>query len=921
MRSNLPLTAPSATAEQLEVHQQIVAAVQSLAEPYRTTIYLRYYDDHPPAKIATLLGEPVKTIKTRLWRGLQQLRQQLAHSYGSRSAWLTAMVPAAASLGATSEVSSKAASGLLIMKAKHIAVLAISALALTVGAIYVLPLMLADPVAQPFGANAVVVPDAPSVSAPTAVAAERVVVTNGAPAQPLSPATPYGSLLVHVKWHDGTPANDVAISAQAKSEPQLDRNEQRAVSDSNGVVLITTLHAGAVTLSSDRGGTSKHEIVAGTQSEVDFVLPVGIDVEGEVVDARGHPVAQANVFLVAPRRGWLGGRALAKTDSSGKFRMRSVEPTWSLGARAGGFAPSELIDLETVQRAIDSTSVSVQLQLLHPGGNVAGVVVDESGKGITGALLVLGRSGRAHRLGPSSLVQEHWSPHVAVTNREGQFECNGVEPGQQAVVARANGFARTTSTVLSIAGQTQQLTITLSAHATVHGTVTDTAGKPVPNAIITVMENATETLSNDFGIRFETSELPRPQTRSDATGSFRLTGLAPGELHLIAAKQRDVTELEGSCRATLTARSNEDIPWDPVIEANKTMRVRVVDADGQQPWMGGALYAYAEQPAGKASSLHAFPVDHESNRGTFVFTGCADVPYTVTARRNRFGSPPQWVFLRGVRPGIDAELQLPRQQPEQPTGQVSGHVSDAGHRCENRPMRIALCTDSMVKHLEQSEGHFTTDEVPAGRYFIMVKASDEVVFLSDTFELLPAQRLDLGVLLTEPAASLRIALRTPDGAVLEAPRAYIGDGFRQRGMKWNGQALVADNLTVGQHKVRLAAPGWHAPPFDVNLVAGQDNTVTVDVVPGARRLLTVTFPYPDRWQAGHMEVRNQQGEVIAQYRNVKSHGIGVSSRSWYAHLPFERLSFEAVIDGARHRRELDLRSPPAPDEVHTFSLR
>ena len=81
-----PEAVPSASeaAERLELCRRVVAAVQALDEPYRTTVVLRYFEGHSPSTIAESQGIPVKTVKTRLSRGLAQLRSTLDRAYGDR---------------------------------------------------------------------------------------------------------------------------------------------------------------------------------------------------------------------------------------------------------------------------------------------------------------------------------------------------------------------------------------------------------------------------------------------------------------------------------------------------------------------------------------------------------------------------------------------------------------------------------------------------------------------------------------------------------------------------------------------------------------------------------------------------------------------------------------------------------------------
>jgi RNA polymerase sigma-70 factor (ECF subfamily) len=77
----------------LGVQEHVVTAVRELREPYKTTIYLRYYRDLAPAEIAALLGVPVATVNTRLLRGRAMLRESLTRELGHRDAWVSALLP------------------------------------------------------------------------------------------------------------------------------------------------------------------------------------------------------------------------------------------------------------------------------------------------------------------------------------------------------------------------------------------------------------------------------------------------------------------------------------------------------------------------------------------------------------------------------------------------------------------------------------------------------------------------------------------------------------------------------------------------------------------------------------------------------------------------------------------------------------
>lgn len=88
-----PAPTPSELAAHQETVQRLHRALIALPEPYRGTLWQRYFQDRTPAAIAHGAGVPVATVKSRLQRGLQLLRQDLA---GDRDdgAWRGALAAA-----------------------------------------------------------------------------------------------------------------------------------------------------------------------------------------------------------------------------------------------------------------------------------------------------------------------------------------------------------------------------------------------------------------------------------------------------------------------------------------------------------------------------------------------------------------------------------------------------------------------------------------------------------------------------------------------------------------------------------------------------------------------------------------------------------------------------------------------------------
>jgi len=59
------------------LERSLVDAVLALDEPWRTTVLMRWFDGRPPRAIARELGVPVETVRTRIKRALELLRERL----------------------------------------------------------------------------------------------------------------------------------------------------------------------------------------------------------------------------------------------------------------------------------------------------------------------------------------------------------------------------------------------------------------------------------------------------------------------------------------------------------------------------------------------------------------------------------------------------------------------------------------------------------------------------------------------------------------------------------------------------------------------------------------------------------------------------------------------------------------------------
>ncbi|TAJ23987.1 MAG: sigma-70 family RNA polymerase sigma factor [Planctomycetota bacterium] len=405
--------APDAFAERVETEQRLTRALAALAEPFRTTLMLRYYEELEPAEIAARLGLPGGTVRWRLARGLELLRERLDRAHGGdRRAWSLALAPLArmdGAAGASTVTSVSVLPGLLAMNLLKVCV------AVAVTALLVLGLSLAG-----------VLPDSLSLLArretPLAVgfrplelerAAEpanlaevralepqRVEIAAAVESAPTAAATAREATL------------DVRIFGQGRAlagarlvvRPGDQRIEVSAGTDglaSAAFALAEPRALVGVELHAFGFATRTSEAVceAGRATHLGRIeLVPGGAVSGRVVDERGVGLADCRVTLgsledpfpqlEAARLEPARDAALHTTsDADGGFRLLGVPAGM---ARLWGHAPARRASYTPpleVRAGQESTGVELVLAPLAPENRLRVLVLDPTGQPVPGARL------------------------------------------------------------------------------------------------------------------------------------------------------------------------------------------------------------------------------------------------------------------------------------------------------------------------------------------------------------------------------------------------------------------------------------------------------------------------------------------------------------------------------------------------------
>lgn len=82
-------------AQRAEAQRLLVEFVLELPQHYRDVVLLSYFEGLSGPEIADRLGVPEVTVRSRLKRGLDQLRERFDRKYGERKAWIVMLLPLA----------------------------------------------------------------------------------------------------------------------------------------------------------------------------------------------------------------------------------------------------------------------------------------------------------------------------------------------------------------------------------------------------------------------------------------------------------------------------------------------------------------------------------------------------------------------------------------------------------------------------------------------------------------------------------------------------------------------------------------------------------------------------------------------------------------------------------------------------------
>ena len=243
-------------------------------------------------------------------------------------------------------------------------------------------------------------------------------------------------------------------------------------------------------------------------------------IAGTVVDARGEPIAEANVRAAPTAMRAFAIGATDNTDSRGHFVLEGLEP--------GDYRLVATWPDQDVRRLGGSGEV-------YPTGTSDVKIVLPPPAALIGRALLDGKPVPYYGV----LVSEHpefafIGDPVSVRSADGTFAIHSVQPGTWGVIVLGPGTARQVITDVHVAdGKTTDLgDIVLARGAKISGHVTDTSGAPVVGARVQIglaLRGMPDrgTLAAAFAGSYTTT--------TDASGAYVFDGVALGEHESISA--------------------------------------------------------------------------------------------------------------------------------------------------------------------------------------------------------------------------------------------------------------------------------------------------------------------------------------------------------------------------------------------------
>jgi len=439
---------PDVLLEKIEAQRRIAEAVARLPEPERSALVLRYHEEQSFRGIAAALGISEKAAESRVYRGLQRLREEFRTREGAD--WAAAFLPLLQPAGAAAA----AASGVLIMTANTKWLLgAVGALALLASG-----LLFFDHATEPESDAANVAPGAWSGdAAPPEAAADAIggadTAAEAAAGALVREDTKTG-LWLRVLSATGEPvagAEVLGLELQPNwpmtvssysTSPEYHFGHRippiRGVAGADGRVMLRQETGRFRGMLYVRGAGTLQQVFAVEESNAvhrdlgDYRLERGGFFQIRFVDEDGNPAQGAQIWfsskIMKQPPGHVDSQKV-RTDANGLARFDSV-PLGSgrVVCRGPGYLPWQMDAVEATTEPAPPQTVT-----LSRGASAAILVVDARGNPVAGAEIYEDFIYET----TATVVHPGWPFFLGITAADGTFLVRGLGDGGKRIVAKS----------------------------------------------------------------------------------------------------------------------------------------------------------------------------------------------------------------------------------------------------------------------------------------------------------------------------------------------------------------------------------------------------------------------------------------------------------------------------------------------------
>ncbi|HET6201702.1 MAG TPA: carboxypeptidase-like regulatory domain-containing protein [Planctomycetota bacterium] len=587
---------------------------------------------------------------------------------------------------------------------------------------------------------------------------------------------------------------------------------QEATTDSRGSFRIEGLEGGPFILeaSYEKKGYVEVRGIEPDADGIEIVLGAPGSVSGRVLDAdTGEPVRR---FIVRPMRvvrqgsggSGEGGNEEPFDSASGAFELSGLKPgVHDLTFRAEGFLETT-VELIEVGEGTRRDGIEVRMSR---GRTLSGWVL-ESGSGAPVPRAEVSWTQRKPK-GESPFSRDSESGR-AESGANGSFEIRGLAPGSVDLRVPKAGFVPRSQTVEVVAASSSDgVRIELSRGGSVEGFVFEANRSPIEGAQVRV------DAAGSFG-----GDVPKAVT--DASGRFRIGGLAPGPHDVRAVVGKRVFQKTASVADGEVARIEFAVTSGACTVSGRVLR-------GTEGVPGLRVAAFPEGFSGDASVLPSCVTDAS---GAFLLEGVAPGKTDLEILRPLApagGPTPRFFFFPieiPEEPRLAFDVRLPPGAIEGrvvrkadgsplPGIEVNAGPLDLPRERRRRWFGASAITDA--------QGFYRIGDLEPGGYSIhaQLRESEYAPALIERVEVVegPIARADLAL---ARGGSLAVTVSDPDGKPLSDATVLIG-----RVGESGGSGIQTDDRGVARG-IGLSPGRWKARVWDERFPTTRATEVLVD---------------------------------------------------------------------------------------------